>query len=154
MWWDRVQPTSQLVAVRGTRENSQPSREGLSEASRMYLSVRIIVSPPKSHQRLCMSESRYGCVRCQGMFGWGWCWAWPAEDMRLTGSRLCVRSEMALISGSSLNPPDRAQAPVQLPASKHRLVHGLAANMVAHQESTGAEERVAPRLRCSGWGKQ
>ena len=70
MWWDRVQPTSQLVAVRGTRENSQPSREGLSEASRMYLSVRIIVSPPKSHQRLCMSESRYGCVRRQGMFAW------------------------------------------------------------------------------------
>lgn len=26
----------------------------------MYLSVRMMVSPPKSHQRLCMSESRYG----------------------------------------------------------------------------------------------
>lgn len=25
-----------------------------------YLSVRITVSPPKSHHRLCMSESRYG----------------------------------------------------------------------------------------------
>jgi hypothetical protein len=40
---------------------------------------------------------------------------------------------MALISGSSLSPPDRAQAPVQLPASKHKLVHGLANNMVARR---------------------
>lgn len=37
---------------------------------------------------------------------------------------------MALMSGSSLNPPDRANAPVQLPANKHKLVHGLANNMV------------------------
>jgi hypothetical protein len=40
-------------------------------------------------------------------------------------------TEMALMSGSSLSPPCRAQAPVQVPASKHRLVHGLANNMVA-----------------------
>lgn len=26
-----------------------------------YLSARIIVSPPKSNQRLCISESKYGC---------------------------------------------------------------------------------------------
>lgn len=57
--------TSQFVAVSGTRENIQPSREGLSEASRMYLSVRMMVSPPKSHQRLCMSESRYGYARLE-----------------------------------------------------------------------------------------
>jgi hypothetical protein len=50
--------TSQFVAVSGTRENIHPVREGLSEARRMYLSVRTMVSPPKSHQRLCISESR------------------------------------------------------------------------------------------------
>jgi hypothetical protein len=54
--------TSQFVAVSGTRENIHPSLDALSEASRMYLSVRMMVSPPKSHQRLCMSESRYGCA--------------------------------------------------------------------------------------------
>jgi hypothetical protein len=58
--------TSQFVAVRGTREKSQPSREGLSDERRMYWSVRMMVSPPKSHQRLCMSESRYGCGEVRG----------------------------------------------------------------------------------------
>ena len=55
--------TSQFVAVNGTREKIQPSREGLSDARRTYLSVRMMVSPPNSHQRLCMSESRNGCTR-------------------------------------------------------------------------------------------
>ena len=63
-WGDRR--TSQFVAVRGTREKSQPSREGLSDERRMYWSVRMMVSPPKSHQRLCMSESRYGCGEVRG----------------------------------------------------------------------------------------
>lgn len=27
-----------------------------------YLSVRMMVSPPKSHHLLCMSESKYGCA--------------------------------------------------------------------------------------------
>lgn len=35
------------------------------------------------------------------------------------------------MSGSSLSPPDRAHAPVQLPAIKHKLIHLLANNMVA-----------------------
>jgi hypothetical protein len=64
-----LQRTSQLVAVKGTLENSQPSREGLSEDSRTYWSVLMIVSPPKSHQRLCISESRYGCARSEGIHG-------------------------------------------------------------------------------------
>lgn len=98
---------SQFVAVRGTLEKIQPSREGLSDASRMYLSVRMIVSPPKSHHRLCMSESRYG------------------------GSRLCVRNEIALISGSSVKPPDLAETPVRLAAKRHTAAQELANNMVA-----------------------
>lgn len=36
-----------------------------------------------------------------------------------------------MISGSSVKPPDRAQAPVQDPASKHTLAHGFANSMVA-----------------------
>jgi hypothetical protein len=33
----KAKPTSQFVAVNGTRENSHPSCEGRSEVSRMYL---------------------------------------------------------------------------------------------------------------------
>lgn len=84
--------TSQFVAVRGTLENNQPSREGLSEASRMYWSVRIMVSPPKSHQRLCMSESRYGCSWCQSKVQSSASSVMHWKSRRLTGWRLCVRS--------------------------------------------------------------
>jgi len=74
--------TSQFVAVNGTFENIHPLWDGRSEASRMYLrgcgqrmaqiasrgtgaylSALIIVSPPKSNHRLCISVSRYGCSR-------------------------------------------------------------------------------------------
>ena len=164
-----VRRTSQFVAVRGTRENSQPSREGLSDERRMYWSVRMMVSPPKSHQRLCMSESRYGWsrVRVCSYVGARWC-------RRLTGSRLCVRSyvpvsihslhsarehrrtEMALISGSSLSP--RLLTPVRLPASKHRLAHGLVNNMVARrlqssEASRGVELLIAERLPFRDYGR-
>lgn len=46
-------------------------------------------------------------------------------------SQLTERShtEIALISGSSLNP--RLDTPDRLPASKHKLAHGLVNNMVA-----------------------
>jgi hypothetical protein len=71
----KAKPTSQFVAVKGTRENSHPSCEGRSEVSRMYLfphqhasfprdnntaywSARTMVFPPKSNHRLCISESR------------------------------------------------------------------------------------------------
>jgi hypothetical protein len=80
------------VAVRGTLENNQPSREGLSEASRMYLSVRIMVSPPKSHHRLCMSESRYGYSWRQSKAQTSASSSSCGKMGRLTGSRLCVRS--------------------------------------------------------------
>lgn len=84
------QPTSQLVAVKGTRENIHPVREGLSDARRTYWSVRMMVSPPNSHHRLCMSESRYGYAVCVSMR------PTSIHDRlqvgRLTGSRLCVRN--------------------------------------------------------------
>lgn len=54
--------TSQFVAVSGTREKIQPALDGSSPVRRMYLSVRTMVSPPKSNHRLCISESRYGYV--------------------------------------------------------------------------------------------
>jgi hypothetical protein len=139
--------TSQFVAVNGTRENIQPSREALSEASRTYLSVRMMVSPPKSHHRLCMSESRYGYA-CQYGCVVLTIVVYICNRRRLTGSRLCVRNyvsvsmcsrmshcdqltEMALMLGSSCRPPDRARAPLKLPASRHKPVHDRANTMAA-----------------------
>jgi hypothetical protein len=49
---------SQLLAVKGMRLKIQPDCEGWSAARRTYLSARITVSPPKSHQREVRSESR------------------------------------------------------------------------------------------------
>jgi hypothetical protein len=98
VYWARR--TAQFVAVRGTLEKIQPSREGLSDARRTYLSVRMIVSPPKSHHRLCMSESRYGCrgqTLASDMF---------LQRMRLTGSRLCVRNYTLLSAHFSGLIPD------------------------------------------------
>jgi hypothetical protein len=42
-------------------------------------------------------------------------------------------TEMALMLGSSINPPDRARAPVRLPASRHKPVHDVAKTMVAQR---------------------
>jgi hypothetical protein len=81
---------------------------------------------------------------------------------RLTGSRLCVRSyasisnhshmlppgqltEIALMLGSSTRPPERAIAPVRLPASRHRPVHDVAKTMVA-QCFLGALRQAIPKL--------
>jgi hypothetical protein len=81
---------------------------------------------------------------------------------RLTGSRLCVRSyasisnhshmlppgqltEIALMLGSSTRPPERAIAPVRLPASRHRPVHDVAKTMVA-QCFLGALRLAIPKL--------
>jgi hypothetical protein len=95
-----------------------------------------MVSPPNSHQRLCMSESRYGCSRsasaqaCISYFG-----LWVNVRRRLTASRLCVRSYtllalfsprahscltgIALISGCSDKPKELT--PTKLPASSKQL---------------------------------
>jgi hypothetical protein len=54
----REELTSQFVAVNGTLEKIHPFLEPNSPVSLTYLSVRMTVSPPKSHQRLCISESR------------------------------------------------------------------------------------------------
>jgi hypothetical protein len=81
---------------------------------------------------------------------------------QLTASRLCVRSyasisnhshmpppgqltEIALMFGSSTNPPDRARAPVRLPASRHKPVHDVAKTMVA-QCFLGALQPAIPKL--------
>jgi hypothetical protein len=40
-------------------------------------------------------------------------------------------TEIALMLGSSIKPPDRARAPVKLAASRHKPVHDVAKTMVA-----------------------
>jgi hypothetical protein len=78
------------------------------------------------------------------------CWR-VYGNRQLTGSRLCVRSYhsvsidsqhhyqqhtgMALMFGSSMKPPDRASAPVRLPASRHTPVHECEKSMVAQRSS-------------------
>jgi hypothetical protein len=52
---------------------------------------------------------------------------------------------MALTSGFSVRPPDRASAPVQLPASKHQFAHCLANTMVVQPPLRPASKLVLRR---------
>lgn len=114
----------------------------------MYWSVRMMVSPPKSHQRLCMSESRYGwgvlgttprCV-CVGADLQARGCVFVAASLLAYGRGYSstvegTRTEMALMSGSSLSP--RLCTPAKLPASRHRPAHGFVNSISTTSTNSG-----------------